>query len=149
MIKTRNQGELIAQITINGTQSAAAGNSGTTESFVVPFACRLKAIIARLGVAGVTGSQTTDLLKNGATMLASGTLLSYATGSQVPTYASNFLTNPPTFAKGDVLQLKNTAVQTTAAIDQTVLLVLERARAGSWNDVVQTDTLGADSDAIC
>jgi hypothetical protein len=109
----------------------------------------LKAVFARVGVAGVTGTQTTDLLKNGASLVSSGTLLSFATTSTSPTYSANLSPNPTVFAKGDILQLKNTAVHTTPAVDQVVLLVLERARAGSWNDPVQFDTLGADSDAIC
>lgn len=149
MIKLRNQGEFLLQLSINGNQSASAGNASTTESAIVPFPGRLKAIFARVAVAGTTGTQTTDLLKNGATLLSSGTLLSYASGAQVPTYnTANLLVNPPLFNKGDILQLKNTAVNTTPAVDQVVYLVIEKQRAGSWNDPVQTDTLGADFDAI-
>lgn len=150
MIKTRNQGEFVIEVTINGSQSASAGNAGTTESQIVPFAARLKAVFARLGVAGVTGTQTTDLLKNGTTMVSSGTLLSYASGAVIPTYSANLSPNPPTFNKGDVVQLKNTAVHSgTPAVDQVVILVFERQRSMSWADAVQFDTVGADSDAIC
>jgi len=149
MIKIRNEGEILISLQINGTQTIAAGGVATTDSAVIPFASRLKAILAREGVAGTGTTATADILKNGVTMVSSGTLLSYAGGTNVPTYSANLSPNPPTFAKGDVVQLKNIAVNgTTAAVDQTVILVLERARAGSWNDPVQFDTLGADSDAI-
>jgi hypothetical protein len=149
LIKMRNTGEFTIELTINGTQTITAGGAGTTETQIVPFAARLKAVFARLGVAGTGSTQTTDLLKNGVTMVSSGTLLSYATTSTTPTYSANLSPNPPTFNKGDVVTLKNTAVNTTPGVDQACILVFERARSGSWDDPVQFDTLGADSDAIC
>lgn len=149
MIKTKNLGEYILELATTGAQSATAHAASTTCSVIVPFAGRLKAVFARLGVAGTTGTQTTDILLNGTTMLASGTVLSYASTVASPTYNVAFLTSPPIFAKGDVLTLKNTAVHTTAADDQIVFLTIERQRAGSYNSTtVQTDTVGADSDQI-
>lgn len=154
MIKTKNLGEYVVEMQINGTQSATPGNSGTTCSFVVPFNARLKAVFGRLTTAGITNPQTTDLLWSTGgnapiTLLSSGTMLSYASTKQVPTYGvANLLTNPPLFSQGDILQLSNTAVSGTPAVDQCVLITLERQRAGEWNDAVQTDTVGSDSDQI-
>jgi len=150
MIKTRNQGEILAEMGINGSQSATPGSAGYSDTFVVPFNCRLKAVFARLGVAGVTGTQTTDLLLNGVTQVSSGTLLSFATTATSPTYSANLSPNPPVYTKGQILRLVNTGIHSgTAAIDLSVILVLERSRSQSWDDPVQFDTLGADSDAIC
>lgn len=150
MIKTKNLGEYLLELATTGAQTTTAHASTTTCSVIVPFAGRLKAVFGRLGVAGVTGTQTTDILLNGTTMLGSGTVLSYATTSVSPTYNVAFVTNPPVFAKGDVLTLKNTAIHSgTAADDQCVFVTVERQRAGSWNgSTVQTDTVGADSDQI-
>lgn len=150
MIKLKNQGEVLLELATTGTQSTASGNAAKTSSVIVPFAGRLKAVFARLGVAGVTGTQTTDILLNGASLVSTGTLLSYASTSVVPTYATaNLNNNPPIFAKGDVLQMTTTAVASgTTAIDQCIYLVIERQRSGSWNDAVQTDTIGVDSDQI-
>lgn len=154
MIKIRNNGEFSIAMTINGNQTTAAGGAGTTESAVVPFAGRLKAVIARLGVAGTTGSQTVDVLRgigSGAlaTIMASGNFLSFASTSRVPTYGNATLSVDPTvFNAYDTIQIKNTAVHTTPGVDLIVLFVFERQRSGSWNDKLQTETIGADSDAI-
>lgn len=150
MIKTKNLGEYILELSTTGAQSASAHAASTTCSVIVPFAGRLKAVFGRLGVAGVTSTQTSDILLNGTTMLASGTVLSYATTSVVPTYNVAFLTSPPVFAKGDVLTLKNTAIHSgTAADDQCVFVTIERQRSGSFAEAtVQTDTIGSDSDQI-
>lgn len=157
MIKTRNLGEIIIRLRVPGVQAvtAAADTYGQSGGIaILPFAARLKAVFARVGAAGTTGTQTTDVLKNqtapatGTSLLASGALITFASGSQAPTYASNFVTNPPLFNKGDFVSLNTTVVHTTPAKDLEVVLVFERQRAGSWNDAVQTDTIGADSDAI-
>lgn len=149
MIKVKNLGEYVIELRINGNQSAIAGNASKTASAIVPFNAVLKAIFARVGTAGVTGAQTTDLLKNAASLVSAGTLLSYASGSASPTYnTANLNANPPLFNKGDVLQLSNTAVQTTPAVDQVVILILERQRAAGQPPAVQTDTVGLDSDPI-
>lgn len=154
MIKIRNNGEFTIALTINGTQSAAAGNAGTSESAIVPFAARLKAAIARLGTAGTTGTQTVDVLRGVgsgvlASIMASGAFVTFASTSRVPTYGNATLSVDPTvFNAYDTVQIKNTAVHTTPAVDLIVLLTFERQRSGSWNDKLQTETIGADSDAI-
>lgn len=155
MIKIRNQGEFTIALTINGNQTTAAGGAGTTESAIIPFAARLKAAVARLGVAGVTGTQTVDVLKGAgsgalASIMASGAFLTFASGSRTPTYGNATLSaNPTLFNAYDTIEIKNTAVHSgTAAIDLIVLLTFERQRSGSWNDTLQTETVGADSDAI-
>lgn len=154
MIKVRNQGEFVLALTVNGTQSAAAGNSGNSESQIVPFAARLKAVVGRLGVAGTTGTQTVDILKGAAggalaSIMASGAFMTFASTSRTPTYQNVNLTNDPAvFAAYDTVQIKNLAVHTTPAVDLIVLLTFERQRSGGWNDKAQVDTIGADSDAI-
>lgn len=144
MIKLKGVGEILVDLSVPGTQAVNAN----AKTFVVPFAARLKAVYAKLGTAGTTGSETADLKQNGASLLASGSLLTFASGAQAATYASNYNSNPPTFAKGDILELAISAIHTTPAKDLALLIVLERQRSGSWNDPVQTDTIGADSDAI-
>jgi hypothetical protein len=144
LIKYRNQGEYAVELGFSGSHLVTSGGG----AFVLPFGARLKAIYARLGTAGVTGALTVDVFKNGATLLGSGTALSFASTATVPTYNTAFTTNPPTFIKGDVVTLSLGAVQSTPAKDLVVELVFERQRSQSWDDIVQTETWGADNDAI-
>jgi hypothetical protein len=146
MIKMKNCGDFVAELTINGAQATGTTASART-SCIAPFAGRISAIFGRLQTPG-TGTQTTDVLVNGATLVSSGTLLSYATNI-VPTYnTGNLLTNPPLVNKGDVITLQNTAVGSPVANDQSVYVTIERQRSGSFADPVQTDTVGSDSDTI-
>jgi len=141
MIRIKNLNEYVVELQISGTQTT---NSAPTArcSAIVPFAGRISAVIGRLGVAGVTGAQATDLQVNGVSIMASGTLLSYATTSVVPTYASTLTANPTLVAKGDVLTLINSTIHSgTAAIDQCVYVTIEKQKSGSFADVLQTDTV--------
>ena len=148
MIKMKNCGDFLLELTVSGAQATGTTASART-SAIVPFAGRLSAIFGRLGTAGTTGTQTTDVLVNGATLVSSGTLLSYASGATTPTYnTQNLNSNPPFVNKGDVITLQNTAIHTTPANDQAVYINIERQRASSFNDPVQTDTVGSDSDTI-
>lgn len=142
MIKNRNLGDYVMEFVISGAQTASTITSAGRTSAIVPFDSRLSAIIARLATAGVTGSQTTDVQVNGVSINSSGTLLSFATTSKIPTYATTtLLTNPTKVNKGDVITLQNTAVHTTAANDLTAYITLERQRSGSFADTMATETI--------
>lgn len=148
MIKMKNCGDFVAELTISGAQATGTTASART-SCIAPFAGRLSTIFGRLGTAGVTGTQTTDVLVNNVTLVSSGTLLSYATTAVIPTYnTGNLVTNPPFVNKGDVITLQNTAIHTTPANDQAVYITIERQRSGSMAEAMQSDTVGADSDII-
>ena len=143
MIQLRNQADFVLELAINGTQTTTAGGTAATTTSVVPFDCYLAGVLAVLGTAGVTGTQTTDLLQNTASLVGSGTLLSYATTATVPTYnTAGLTTNPPLFSKGDILTLTNATIHSgTAAINQSVLLLLKRQRGSSAFEPTQGGTV--------
>lgn len=149
MIRMKNCGDFVMELTISGAQATGTTASART-SAIVPFAGRLSAIIARLGTAGVTGTQTTDVLVNNVSVVSSTTLLSYATTALIPTYNTSLLVANPTLVnKGDVITLQNTAVHSgTAGNDQSVYINIERQRSGTYADPMQTDTIASDSDTI-
>lgn len=140
MIRSRNVEEFIVDLSVPGTQSAAANKA----TFLVPFACSLKAIYAKLGTAGITGTQTVDINKNGTTIWDSTPKLSFATTVAAAGYDA-FATDPTTFAKGDIIGVDVDAVHSgTAAKDLNLLLVLKRG--GNNVGATQTDTIGADAE---
>lgn len=148
-IRLRNEEEFVVNLTLSGTQTTTTtSQAGRVCSLPMPYAGRVKAIYARLGTAGTTNTQTTDILKNGTTIAASGTVLSFATTATVPTYATLVSSNLPTVAKGDILQAVNTALHTTPAIDCAIVVVIQKATASDPVGVTQTGTYGADLDAV-
>lgn len=147
MIKLRNQGDYVLTLRSPGTQTTNSG-ADVDCSAPVPFPCIIKAVYAILGTAGVTGTQTTDLLVNGSSLVSSGTMFSFATTSKACTYNTP-TTNPPVLAKGDQLAINTTAVHSgTAAKDLSVAVTLERFVGTGFPSGIQTDTYGYDSDAI-
>lgn len=152
MIKMKNCGDFVAEISVSGQQSTTAGSPQCQSSCIAPFNGRISAIFARLRTAGTTSTQSTDLYINGTSITASKTIFGFASGSVIPVYATANITttvgNPPKVNKGDVLSVVNTATNTTAGHDLSVYLTLERQRSGSFVDPMQTDTVGSDSDAI-
>lgn len=126
MIKLKNREEFLIDLSVPGTQTAAADK----RTFVVPFACRLKAIYAKLGTAGITGNQDVDINKNGTSILSSANKMRFATTVADPTAGSiTFSTDPTTFDKGDVITLDVDAIHSgTAAKNLNVLLVLQRLK---------------------
>lgn len=153
MIKNRNLGDFIVELTLPGIQTSTATLNTGAASAIVPFAGRVSAILARLGTQGTTGTQNVDLLKNGTSLTSSSGILNFPStvgGVTAPTYTTvNLGTNPPTVAKGDIISVLNKTIHTgTAAQFLTVYLNIERARTGTFDDAMQTDTIGADSDAI-
>jgi hypothetical protein len=153
MIKMKNCGDFVMELTVSGAQTTTAGQPTTQTSAIVPFNGRISAIFARLKVAGTTGTQTVDLFQNGTSLTGGGSVLSFASGqggNTAPTYTTASLTsNPVKVSKGDVLSCLNKTVHTgTAANDLSLYITIERQRAGSFDDAIQTDTIGSDSDII-
>lgn len=126
MIKLTSSGELIANLSVPGTQTAATDKV----CFLVPFDCRLKAIYLALGTAGITGSQDVDIKKNGTSIISSANKIRFATTIATPTAASiTFTTDPTTFAAGDVITLNVDAIHSgTAAKNLCVMLLLQRLK---------------------
>lgn len=139
MIRTRNRDEFLVDLSVPGTQSAATHK----RCFVVPFACTLKGLYSKLGTAGTTSTQITDVNKNGTTIFASATKISNASGSVDPTYGT-FTGDPTTFAKGDVITVDVDQINTTPGVNLCILLHLQRGsnRIGA----VQTGSIGADAE---
>jgi hypothetical protein len=67
-----------------------------------------------------------------------------------PTYGTaNLTSNPFLVNKGDQVSIYNTQLLgTTPAVDQTVVITVERQRTGTFDLPMATDTFGADSDII-
>lgn len=145
MIRAKNQGEMVVPLAAGGTQAVLNG-AGV---LIAPFNGFIQAIFARLGVAGTTGSQNTDIQKNGVTVFASGAAgVQFATTSKVPTYGALAAANPIPVSKGDIITLNTTTVHTTPAIGLVVLLTFRRGRSMGGARVTELDTISADSDVI-
>jgi flagellar capping protein FliD len=142
-IKLKNRGEF------EDLQAGQAGNMtvASISTFVIPFPCILKAVLARLGTAGTTGTSNTDIRKNGTSIFASGaTAIQFATTSTTPTYGAVAATNPPVFAKGDVVNVQNTVIHTTPGVNLSIALVFQRLRGTGPVAQLLTDTLGPENE---
>ena len=153
MIKQKNCADFVVELTVSGAQSTTAGQPTTQSSAIVPFNARLACIFARLKVAGTTSTQTVDLFHNGQSMTGSKYVLGFNSTTVVPFYTTASITstqgNPPLFNKGDVISCVNTTVHSgTASNDLSMYLTFERQRCGTFDDPIQTDTIGTDSDII-
>jgi hypothetical protein len=123
MIRTKNTGEFLVNvgpaITSIGTHVQPAA-TGVTDSFTAPFSGTISSIQAAFGQMGTdgTGSPTQDLqvdIKiNGTSIFASAaTSIVWAHAGQVgtantpslPTSYGTPTTNPPTFNKGDMIEV--------------------------------------------
>lgn len=154
MIKLKNCGDYQLEFSIAGSQ--ALGSGGTAQGSVgaiVPFNGRLSAIFGRMAAAAGTGTHITDVRVNGVSLTGGAGLITYASGGSgntAPTYnTGNLTSNPVLVNKGDQVSIYNTQLlTTTSAVDQTVYINVERQRVGTFDDQIQTDTLGSDSDYI-
>lgn len=140
-IRSKNITDVADRLHQHGTQSVSAD----IDSTIAPFTGIIAAIFARLRVAGVTGSQVTDIQKNGVSIFSSGGLTYGAT--VVPTYGT-LTQNPTKVVKGDQIALTTTSVHTTPGKSQVVWLVYRRARASRSNDATEFDTFGSENDAL-
>jgi hypothetical protein len=136
MIRLKNQNEIVVDLGVPATQSAAVNK----QVFIAPFACQLKAIFAKLGSAGTTGSQIVDVNKNGTTIFSNATKLTFATGVQACTYGPQ-TANPTQFAKGDIISVDVDQIHTTPAVNLALLLVLERVNSGAKVSATITDAI--------
>lgn len=146
MIKLKNQGELLVDtLSVPGTQTTSAVAKTV---YIVPFACQLKSLFARLGTAGITGSQNVDIKKNGTSIFAAGGI-AFATTAVIPTYGALTAGNKPAvqFAKGDVIGVYVTTIHSgTAAIDLALSLVLQRLKGTGPVAAMLTDTIGPEAE---
>jgi hypothetical protein len=142
-IKLKQRGEFEdLQCGQAGTMSAT-----TITTFVIPFACVLKGVIARAGIAGTTGTSNTDIRKNGTSIFASGsTAIQFATTSTTPSYGAIGAANPPSFVKGDVVTIVNTAVHTTPIQNLALAVCFQRQRGTGLVSALLTDTLGPEAE---
>jgi hypothetical protein len=122
----------------------------------IPFNSYLKAVWCEEATAGTGGTESLDLQYSAtaaasglASLVSSGTLFSFATTANTPTYnTANLTTNPPIFAKGGILALTVSTVHTTTAgADAFCMAIIARER-GVIIPAVQTGTYSADLDAI-
>lgn len=158
MIRTRNTGEFILPmgpaITTAGTKVTAA--AGVVDTYTAPFAGSISAFTAAFGVMGTdgTGSPTQDLQVdiqiNGTSIFtaaanaivwAHATQLGTANTPTQPTSYGTLTTNPPTFNRGDeieivILQLLN-GTSPTQPKDLTVWLGLQVGEEQSMKPTIQ------------
>lgn len=141
-IKLKNLGEYIVVLKVPGTQTTNGG-AVVAVSEPIPFDGQIKAIWGVLGTAGTTSSQTTDVQKNGATMLSSGAMLTFATTSTTPTYLNaNLSADPTSVTQGDILSLKTTAINTTPGLDLVVAITIQRKRGTGPVSAMLTGSYG-------
>lgn len=130
MIRLKNEQDRVLSLTIAGNQTTTTTGSGYRNSVIVPFDGVIARIWAKLQTAGTTNTQTTDILLNGTTIASSGTVLSFATTAQDPTYSA-FTGTPVSVSQGDILTALNTAVHTTAAKDCCIEVIVQKIRSGN------------------
>jgi hypothetical protein len=126
----RHQKEHVMVLTALGTQTAAVKKDiARLPAAGLGRKWFLKRITARLGTAGVTGTEDVDIHSGegaGVTLIGS-TKISFATTALTPTYPT--LTNQAGVAENTKIQLDVDAVHSgTAAIDLTVELLWSRIR---------------------
>jgi len=112
----------------------------------VPFPGVIRGILARLDVAGVTGTQITDILLNGVSIFSGATKLNFGDGSRVPTYGA-YSVNPTKVVKGDTIRLNTTQVNSgTPGKSLSVDITIRRSRASQLG--TDNDSVSATSDAV-
>jgi hypothetical protein len=129
--------------------SAGCPGTLTTSSlcgiYVVPFACQLKGVLARLGTAGGTQATIVDIQKNGSSIFSGATKVNFAASSQTPTYGA-LSVNPTTFVKGDILKIAVTQVGSTPGpADLALGINLQRLR-GSFVSAMVIDGVGPEAE---
>ncbi|KKM91630.1 hypothetical protein LCGC14_1226590 [marine sediment metagenome] len=121
MIKLQDRDDFKVFISVPGTQT-----TGKKFVIVAPFAGWIKAAYARLGTAGITGTQTVDINSGGSSIFASGGI-AFTTGRGGT--AAALTANPTSVAKGDFLDISVDGIHSgTAAVDLSVVLVLTRTK---------------------
>ncbi len=141
-IVVHDQNELVLELSVPGAQTVADDR----DVKVVPFDGWIRGILARLDTAGITGTQTTDVLLNGTTIFSGATLINFADGKKIPTYGA-LTTNPTKVKKGDTIRLNTSAVNSgTPGKSLAVLITIRRGRASQMG--MDTDSVSQSSDAV-
>ena len=144
MIDRRRESDLLVELNVAGTQTAATDKACK----VIPFACELIGFLAALGTAGVTGSQVVDIHKNGTTIFSKSAKITFATTVATMTaFASDetAVTSPVQFAEGDVVTLDVDSVHSgSAAVNLCVTLLFRRTGVGGIKKVsaARTGSIG-------
>jgi hypothetical protein len=139
MIRLKNSSEFLVDLSVPGGQVATNGK----RTFLIPFACTLKALYAKLGTAGTTGTQVNDIHKNGTSIFSGAVKVDFATTVTAATYGA-LTTDPTTFAKGDVITVDVDSVHSTPGENLNLLLVFSRKQ--SPPAAMETDTIGNDAE---
>lgn len=140
--------EYVLEFSVPGTQTVA----DNLQANMVPFPGTIRGIMARLGTAGtVSGTQITDIKKNGTTIFGASPKITFAASANAPaadtTGYSNTTAQPSTVAKGDVLTIQNTAVHGTPGANLVIHVTIRRSRASAQN-AFDKDSISAPSDAV-
>lgn len=139
-IKLRNIGEFTFNVSVLGTVA-----TGLKSGLLIPFSCQLKAIYAKSRVAGTTGTQTVDVLKNGTTIFSGAVLINEATTATANTYGP-LTVNPTTFVKGDQVTINVATVNTTPATDWVCILTFQRQKGTGLVATMLGDTVGPEAE---
>lgn len=123
-IKPRNVDAVVDRLSVAGAH--AVGNE--LDMIHAPFTGFIVAVKADINVAGVTGTATVNLKKNGANMFANATPFTWATSSTTTVYdATDFAAGTKiAVTKGDKITLDITVAQTTVARGLVVSLQFSR-----------------------
>lgn len=105
-------------------------------------------LTASSGVLTGLAAATVNVASGATSMVTTGTLLTWATGTVAPTYnTSNLRANPIPVNKGDILKINVTGVNsTTAASDLTIGFNITRLRDGAFPQQLETGTYSSRSD---
>jgi hypothetical protein len=140
MIKLRNEGQLLVNLHVPGELNTAVN----VATVMAPFACRVSAMLAKIGTAGAGSQMIVDIHKNGTTIYSSAKLVFDDTDVD-PAYGA-LTADPVILAKGDILTLDIDQESTTESFDLNVWLVFERLKESSQVATMQTGTIGAENE---
>ena len=129
MILLKDQGNFVLELTSVGNQSTGVKDIG-----MLPFGAYLVGIVAKLGTAGVTGSQITDIHSitasgTGTTIFSNAAKITYTTTVDGALNSADVVA-PVFYGAGTLFTLENDSVHSgTAAVNQKVILIFQRASA--------------------
>lgn len=122
-IKLKSEDEVWDRLSIPTGAAITAG-----DAIICPASGSIKAIFAVCAVAGVTGTLTINLVKNGSNLFADATPITFASGSTAAAYSGTDFAAGTVLSvkKGDVIQLNSAAGQTTNALGVQVYILFTR-----------------------
>jgi len=135
-----------AEELVDFTGLAGNATTGAKNTYLVPYDCVLKALFARVRTAGVTGTMSIDVQKNGTTIFSTTSRIDFASGSTTPTYGT-LSANPTKFTKGDIITTNVISIHSgSAAVDTAIQMVLQKPRASGIVAQMVTDTVGVEAE---